>query len=287
MHISIKRTAEGAPVIYFRSENNSTGICLLDYLQTDLPMFPDVDYAVSTGPVRDIWMATEVSKYFNEYATLETVGVSAGVVDSGLKIGSVNDEVAFKSDYDDIAKFYSAVLGVRKSNLNIRRVLSRLATIKNDHSILRIMVESYYDHGLMYAAPLLRTFFMDAVMNAANEANALGDKATAAQQVLGSMSAIMKANKPEALEGVRSDIGVTARTYGMIAPFIVSSCFQVAKGLENQVLSAALVLKCLTYFVPMAVYGEEVNDIAIKQLSGPKFERYVKSGGIDPKILFE
>lgn len=253
MFLSLKRTSEGALVLYARHPEKSQLICLLDYTNFSLPLIPSVDYAMSLSRTRDLWMNTNPGSYYAEYDTLKKLGLSAAKIASGWEgssINSVSEEIELTQENAKAVKsFFNSLAQSHGSPYTVDSFINKIAKVGLDDPIEAVF-NSVWENGILYAGPILRTYFQDAVLSAYSSVNLLGDKAPSAKDALSSMYLLARANGAEDLESIPLDMGLTINGFKQLAPLFINACYTSLRGVRNQVMGACLVLKCLLSFMP-------------------------------------
>lgn len=285
MFLSLRRTSEGALVLYARHPDRAQLICLLDYTNFSLPLIPSIDYAMSLSRTRDLWMNTNPGSYFAEYDTLKSLGLSAAKIASGWEkssLISVSEEVELtQGNALEVKKFFNSLAQSHGSPYSVDSFINKMARVTSDNPI-ETLFNSVWDNGILYAGPILRTYFQDAVLSAYASVNLLGDKAPSAKDALTSMYQLARANGSKDLETVSLDMGLTLNGYKQLAPLFINACYTSLDGVRNQVMGACLVLKCLLAFMPgdiqMELAAEWIKDEIMKT---SKFKRTNKESIID------
>jgi hypothetical protein len=263
MFLSLKRTSEGALVLYARHPERDQLICLLDYCNFSLPLMPSIDYSMSLSRTRDIWMNTNPGSYFAEYDTLAKLGLSAAKIAAGWEdrtISSVSSEIELTDDNaPELKAYFNSLASSHGSPYSVDSFINKMLKITNDDPI-ETLFNSVWDNGILYAGPILRSYFQDAVLAAYASVNLLGDKAPSARDSLSSMYRLARANGVEDLESVELDMGLTVNGYKQLAPLFINACYTSLDGVRNQVMGACLVLKCLLAFMPGDFQMEEAAE---------------------------
>lgn len=278
MFLSLKRTSEGALVLYARHPERAQLITLLDYTNFSLPLIPSVDYSMSLSRTRDIWMNTNPGSYYAEYDTLKKLGLSAAKIAAGWEdkpINSVSEEIELTNDNANTVKqYFNALAQNHGSPYTVDSFINKMLKITSDNPI-EALFNSVWENGILYAGPILRTYFQDAVLTAYSSVSLLGDQAPSAKDALTSMHKLAKANGVEDLESVQLDMGLTINGYKQLAPLFINACYTSLDGVRNQVLGACLVLKCLLAFMPGNSQMETAADWVRKEIE--KTSKYKKA----------
>lgn len=253
MFLSLKRTSEGALVLYARHPEKSQLITLLDYTNFSLPLIPSIDYAMSLSRTRDIWMNTNPGSYYAEYDTLKKLGLSAAKIAvkwENENLGSVSDEIELKdTNMSDVKDYFNSLALSHGSPHTVDSFINKMLKVTDDNPI-EILFNSVWENGILYAGPILRTYFQDAVLSAYASVTLLGDKAPSAKTALTSMYKMARANGEKDLENVQLDMGLTLNGYKQLATLFINACYTSLAGVRNQVMGACLVLRCLLAFMP-------------------------------------
>lgn len=285
MYLSLKRTSEGALVLYARHPERAQLITLLDYTNFSLPLIPSIDYAMSLSRTRDIWMNTNPGSYYAEYDTLKKLGLSAAKIAAKWEdgsIGSVSEEIELTQlNATAVKAYFNSLAQSHGSPYTVDSFINKMLKVTSENPI-ETLFDSVWENGILYAGPILRTYFQDAVLSAYASVNLLGDSAPSAKDALTSMYKLARANGEKDLESVQLDMGLTINGFKQLAPLFINACYTSLDGVRNQVMGACLVLKCLLAFMPGDAQMEAAAEWVRKEVEKTtKFKKTNKDKVID------
>lgn len=282
--ISFKRTEEKAPVLYASSGASE---CLLDYSESGKPFLPGYDYALSLYGSHDVWMRTLSTRYTAEYGGVDKIGISAAasVIAPTVEYKSVNDELDCVTAIDN-TEFLNQLVRERQSGANVAHFLTFVNT-ENSGSQLETVYKSFGEHGIFYAVPILRQYFLNCILSANAEMGG-GSGSEAARDFCSRVIAVTSASTLEEIEKLDVRIGITAKTFGELAPYIRQASYDTQASNDDKIYSALLNLKLLTLFVPMTRYGDAVFEVVEELVNKDRrIKKFVaENEGFDALELF-
>lgn len=285
MLLSLVRTAEGALTLLARHPRPTQDLCILEYTETKYPMLPSLSYGMTLAPCNSIHMCVQRSSFQAEYPAISTLGLSAALTAAGwsnksAEIKSVSTEIELtKENKAEVKKYFTSLFESHGSNKNVSEFVERVLKVGDDDAV-EALFNNVWEYGILYAAPVLRKYFQDAVYSAYADVNSLSDEqAPSAKTALSAMYSCAACNSTAEAKKLRTDMGLTLNGFKQVATLMATACYKGLEGSKNQIFGACLVLKCLIDgFVP-AAYTEACAKWAKEFVEeGTKYKRLKESG---------
>lgn len=251
MDLSIKRTREGAPVLYI---SNNANTCLMDYVGKGYPVTKDFDYCLSLSGNTDVWMSVRSSMFDIEFPSFASIGVSYACSKYPETIGLVRDlteSVVLDDDNLELAiDFYKGVLESRGVSRSVAR-FARDCFSASDEPFVSLVAKNFSDLGYYYSIPILRDTFLAALSDATSTINT---KRSNVKAFADNIAKFVSVQSIDDLDDLSTALGMSKSMFEVILPNFINSVGRCFNKSEEKYFASVVFTRFLLLFVPTSDY---------------------------------
>lgn len=292
--LSLKRTEEGALVLFARPKKKYEDICLLDYVvnESNQPGICGVFYALTLCGTRQLAMATQVSSYHSEHVTIQNLGVSAARVAADMTGKdfdnyTVSTELFVSSSDVESIKRANAWFGSLKKSHNsvadVSEFIAMVLAIDDSKPLFVQLCNHIVDYGIFFLGPVCRQFFLDSILAVARDPGNKGE----GKKFLAKINEYTRCSNIKETESLPLDLGLNYEGFKTMAQLLFDTCL-ASGGLRTSAFGMLIVFAILNKaFVVPTFHQQVATHVAELVEKRPDVKAILDRAGIKAKEVVQ